>query len=178
MSSARALRFGFGVAALIVLFDQVSKWWILAHVMQPPRVIEITSFFNLVLGWNRGISFGMFGGGGLPPWVLAVLALAIVTGLGIWMWRDTRWRVVMALGLVIGGAVGNVIDRLRFGAVADFLDVHAMGYHWPAFNVADVSISVGAAVLVLDSLFARAERPKNGDDDAAPRVPDNGTDRG
>jgi signal peptidase II len=74
---------------------------------------------------------------------------------------DRAWGV-LGIGLIIGGAVGNVIDRLRFGAVADFLDLHAFGYHWPAFNVADTGITVGAAVLVLDSLFAGAERPKDG----------------
>lgn len=167
MGPGRSLRLGYAIVAAVVAVDQVSKWWILTQVMQPPRVIEVTSFFNLVLGWNRGVSFGMFGGGAMPPWALTVLALAIAAGLTVWMWRDGRCRVVLALGMVIGGAVGNVVDRVRFGAVADFLDFHALGYHWPAFNAADVAISVGAAILVFDSLFVPAERPKNEDSDPA-----------
>lgn len=153
---------GAVLAVAVVGLDQLSKWAILAHVMQPPRQIEVTGFFNLVLAWNRGISFGMFGGGALPAWVLALLALAIVAGLGTWLWRAGRGWVVMGIGLIIGGAVGNVIDRFRFGAVADFLDFHLMGYHWPAFNVADMGITVGAAILVLDSLFTAPDRPTNG----------------
>ena len=164
IAGARALGAGLLVGAVVVVLDQVVKWAVLAHVMQPPRVIEVAPFFNLVLAWNRGISFGMFGGGVMPVWALAALALAIVAFLGVWLWRTGGWVVVVGIGSIIGGAVGNVIDRLRFGAVADFLDFHVMGHHWPAFNVADTAISVGAAILVLESLFAGRERPKNGED--------------
>ena len=156
----QALKLGFLLAGVVTILDQVSKWWILAHVMQPPRVIEVTSFFNLVLGWNQGISFGMFGGGIMPPWGLALLAALIVVGLSVWLWRADRYAVALGIGLIVGGAVGNVIDRLQLGAVADFLDFHVFGYHWPAFNVADIAISIGAVVLVLDSLFAPVEHRK------------------
>lgn len=161
-SGGRALFIGGVLAAVVVILDQLSKWVVLAHVMQPPRLIEVTGFFNLVLAWNRGISFGMFGGGALPAWALSLVALAIVAGMGVWLWRAGRGLVVLGIGMIVGGAVGNVIDRFRFGAVADFLDFHVMGYHWPAFNVADMGITVGAAILVLDSLFAAPDRPTNG----------------
>jgi signal peptidase II len=92
------------------------------------------------------------------PLLLTGLAIVIVIALCIWLWRADTKGVACALGLVIGGAVGNVIDRVRFGAVVDFLDVHAFGYHWPAFNVADSAICVGAAILILESLFRPSEK--------------------
>ena len=138
MTISRLLTRGLAVAALVVVLDQLSKWWILERIMLPPRVIEITSFFNLVLTWNRGVSFGMFNTDSpLNVWVLPLVAVAIVVMLVAWLARADRQLLAIALGSIIGGAIGNLIDRVRFGAVADFLDAHAFGYHWPAFNVAD-----------------------------------------
>lgn len=156
--SERALgapaRLGLLSALVVLLLDQLSKWWIVAIVMQPPRVIEITPFFNLVLGWNRGISFGLFGGdGALNAWVLPVLACAVVALVTYWLMRAQTRAIGISLGLIIGGAIGNIIDRLRLGAVVDFLDVHAFGYHWPAFNVADSGITIGAALMIVSSLL-------------------------
>lgn len=163
MTMSRPLARGLALAALVVVLDQLSKWWILERIMLPPRVVEVTSFFNLVLTWNRGVSFGMFNTDSpLNMWILPLLALAIIVMLGIWLRRAERPILVLALGAVIGGAVGNLIDRLRFGAVADFLDVHAFGYHWPAFNIADSAITVGVAALIFDAVFGAAEqRSKN-----------------
>jgi signal peptidase II len=90
----------------------------------------------------------------LAPWLLSGLALAVVIGLLVWLRRTEHWLIAIGLGLVIGGALGNVVDRLRYGAVVDFLDFHAAGYHWPAFNVADAAICIGAAVIVVDGLLA------------------------
>ncbi|WP_207478075.1 signal peptidase II [Arenibaculum pallidiluteum] len=150
---------GLAAALVCILLDQASKWWILEVVMQPPRVIEVTSFFNLVLAWNRGVSFSLFySHHDAMPWVLSALALGIVAYLLNWLRRAERAWTALALGLVIGGALGNVIDRVRFQAVVDFLDVHAAGWHWPAFNVADAGICVGVAMLVLDGLFVRPEK--------------------
>ncbi len=155
------VRLGLGLAAAVMGLDQATKWWIVEVVMQPPRVIPVTPFFNLVIGWNRGVSFGLFGGdSGLNSWILVLIALAIVVMLLLWLRRaETPWMAA-AIGLIIGGALGNVIDRLVAGAVADFLDFHLAGYHWPAFNVADTAIAVGAAALILDSLFRPPEKPK------------------
>lgn len=150
-------RFAVGLALvlLVVLADQLVKWWILTEVMNPPRVIPVTDFFNLVLTWNRGVSFGLFSDGAqFITYVLIALALAIAGTLMVWLWRTDRWIIGIALGLVVGGALGNVIDRIRFGAVVDFLDFHWAGWHWPAFNVADSAITVGVAMIVLDSLLA------------------------
>ena len=148
------LTLGLGVAALIVMLDQAVKWWILAVVMQPPRVIEVTSYFNLVLTWNRGVSFGMFShGSAWMPYVWVGLAAAIGVFLVGWLWRTDRLWLAGSLGLILGGAIGNAVDRLRFGAVADFLDFHVNSWHWPAFNIADSAISIGVALIIIDSLF-------------------------
>ncbi|MCC7168547.1 MAG: signal peptidase II [Rhodospirillales bacterium] len=153
-----AVRLGLILAGLVIGFDQLSKWWIITRVMNPPHVIEIAPFFNLVMAWNRGVSFGLFNQA--SEWnvpILAVVTLGIVVALILWLRKaETKW-VRMALGLVIGGALGNLTDRLRLGAVADFLDFHAFGWHWPAFNVADSAISVGAVLLIADSLFRKGD---------------------
>jgi len=146
------LRYGLAIALLVIILDQVTKQVVLGG-FATGEVREVLPFFNLVLVWNRGVSFGMFGSAGVP-WLLSGIALAVVIGLAIWLRRAESRVVASGLALVIGGALGNVIDRVRFGAVVDFLDVHAFGWHWPAFNVADSAICIGAAVLVLDGLLA------------------------
>ena len=161
MSARRHLRIGLGLAAAIVVVDQVSKWWIVERVMQPPRIIPVTPFFNLVMGWNRGVSFGLFNSDAAVAWVFIGLALAIVAFLAVWLAKADRTFVAVALGSVIGGAAGNIIDRIRFGAVADFLDFHAFGHHWPAFNAADTAISAGAVLLIIDALFEGSRSPRN-----------------
>jgi len=150
----RLRRLGLGLAFATMALDQLTKWWIVKLVMNPPSVIEVTPFFNLVLGLNRGVSFGMFSSdSNLSRWLLTALALAIVCVLAVWLWRAEKPWLAVALGLIIGGAIGNVIDRAMVGAVVDFLDFHAADYHWPAFNVADMGITCGAAVLIWDSVF-------------------------
>lgn len=145
-----AWTWGAATAALAFALDQATKWWVLAHLMDPPRVIPIAPFFNLVLGWNRGVSFGLLSADHpATPWLLSSLALAVVAGLVAWTTRDRRPGMAASVGFIAGGALGNVVDRLRHGAVTDFLDFHAAGYHWPAFNLADTAIFVGAALLFL-----------------------------
>jgi len=154
-------RLGWGLAAAIFALDQASKWLVLELFSNSPRMIEVLPFFNLVLAWNRGISFGMFGGlGDWGPWILVGVALVICVILALWLAKAENRFTAVSLGLIIGGAVGNIVDRVRFHAVVDFLDVHAFGYHWPAFNVADSAICVGAVILILDSLFFNVEKPK------------------
>jgi len=161
------LRLGLGVAAGCALADQASKWAVYAAMTGLPfwgaapaplpraATIEITGIFNLVTVWNFGVSFGMFNRGSAEAaWVFAALASAVTIGLVLWLRRAETRMVALALGLVIGGAVGNVIDRIRFGAVFDFLDLHLAGWHWPAFNIADAGITIGVALLLVDALFA------------------------
>ena len=150
-----ALQRGLTIAGLVIALDQASKWWIVNSVMQPPRQIEVLPVFNVVLTWNRGVSFGMFDTDSpVAPWILSGVAIAVAIALVVWLGRTERWFIGTALGLIVGGALGNVIDRAARGAVVDFLDFHWAGYHWPAFNAADSAITVGAVMLVLDSLFS------------------------
>lgn len=111
--------------------------------------VEILPFFGLVEVWNPGISFGMFKGLAYSQWVLSFIAIGITMFLLRWLSRTEHGLTATALGLVIGGAVGNTIDRLRFGAVADYLDFHVYGRHWPAFNATDVAIVIGIGLLML-----------------------------
>jgi signal peptidase II len=162
MKLSRTWPTGLLIASIVLGVDQISKWWIVGVIMQPPRVIEITPFMNLVMGWNKGISFGVFNSDSdINTWLLPLVAALIVVFLLTWLVRTDRYSIATSLGLIIGGALGNLIDRLRFGAVADFLDFHFHGFHWPAFNVADASITVGAVILLFDSLFVRSESSKN-----------------
>ncbi|CAM9238616.1 unnamed protein product, partial [Phaeothamnion confervicola] len=143
-----------GALAIALLVDVATKWLILTVVMVPPRVIEITPFFNLTLGFNPGVSFGMFRDIFLErPMVLAAIKVAIVVGLVVWAMRIEKAVEAIGLGLIAGGAAGNVVDRVRQGAVTDFLDFHIGNWHWPAFNTADVAISIGVALLLVGSLL-------------------------
>jgi signal peptidase II len=149
------LKSGLLVAALVTVLDQFSKWAALVTVMDPSHIIPVTPFFNLVLVGNRGVSFGFLGQASSDwmPWLLTALALTIMAVLAWWLRQAASRLMVLALGLVIGGALGNIIDRLRLGEVVDFLDFYIAGFHWPAFNVADSAITVGAALILYDALF-------------------------
>ena len=138
---------------VLIAVDQVSKRVMLDLVFDPPSIISVTSFFNLVPVWNRGISFGLLGGAATSRWILVALALVIIVFLVIWLGRSGQGMVRFALVLVIGGALSNVVDRVVYGAVVDFIDIHAFGWHWPAFNVADMTIVLGTAMLLYDGLF-------------------------
>lgn len=152
----RPVPLGLLVAVIAIGADQVTKWWILASVMDPPRIINVTPFFNVVLVWNRGISFGMFSNESMAGvWILSFLALIIVGFLFNWLRKAESKRVAISLGLIIGGALGNVIDRAVHSAVLDFLDFYIGSVRWPAFNAADSFITAGAILLILDSLFSR-----------------------
>ena len=150
------MRLGLAVGLAVLVLDQATKSAVLSFFEPPAGPVVVAPYFNLVLVWNRGVSFGVLGdqAGAYMPWVLAALALAIVGFLLAWLRRADGPLAATALGLVIGGAIGNVVDRVRFGAVVDFLDFHVAGYHWPAFNVADAAIVVGAGLLLVGGLFA------------------------
>lgn len=153
MSAVR--RFGVACAVAAFALDQGSKAIVLAFPTLAAGV-EVLPFFDLVRGQNSGVTFGMFRGA--PWWVLALLALAIVAALSVWLWRAQNLLVAAALGQLIGGALGNVLDRLRHGAVTDFLDFHLGAYHWPAFNLADVAVVSGVALLLLDGFRTPQEQ--------------------
>lgn len=160
------LRLGLLISLHWFVLDQATKWWILEHVMVPPTVIPITGFFNLVLGRNSGVSFGFLSGA--PSWFLTLFTIGIVIGLLVWMAREETRLPSAALGLISGGAVGNIVDRLNHGAVTDFLDFHLGGYHWPAFNLADMGIVTGVTLLLADMVLT-ARKAKETSPDGQPR---------
>ncbi|MEZ5648218.1 MAG: signal peptidase II [Alphaproteobacteria bacterium] len=147
----------FSVAGAILALDQVSKWLILDYFQTRPRVIPLAPFLNLVLVFNPGISFGLFNNYNiLGPYAFILASVLIVGGLGVWAVKTVESPTRILLALIIGGALGNVLDRIRFGAVIDFLDLYSFGYHWPAFNMADSAITIGVLGLILNNLFPRA----------------------
>jgi signal peptidase II len=151
-------RLGVAAATLVILADQASKWWILDIVRLPDvHQIFVLPVLNLTMVWNRGVTFGLFTGFG--EWgsrLLTLVALAVVVALGVWLRRAESRIVAIALGAIIGGALSNVIDRLRFGAVVDFIHAHIGDLSWYVFNLADAAIVCGVAALVLDSMLSRA----------------------
>lgn len=146
--------------AAVLILDRVSKLWILNGIKLPDvGRIEVSPIFNLTFTWNKGVSFGALkADGDLGKWALVVLSLGIAGWFGWWMWRTPRKLASAALALIVGGALGNLVDRVNYGAVVDFLDFSALHFPW-IFNVADSAITVGAALLALDFLLeAREER--------------------
>lgn len=156
----RVRQLGLAIAGLVIVLDQISKP--LMRDWLSGGDVQLTSFLSLVSAWNRGVGFSLLTMS-LPsgPYILSALALAIAVGMLVWLLRATRPMPAIALGLVIGGALGNVVDRLRLGAVFDFIDVHLAGYHWPAFNLADSALSVGVVLLIIDGLFDGSGKSKN-----------------
>lgn len=150
------LRVWLAVAGLVIILDQASKAWLTARFALGESV-PVTSFFNLVFVFNPGASFSFLAdAGGWQRWFFVVLALAISAWLLGMLRRHAGERLLpAALAMVLGGALGNVIDRVRFGAVVDFLDFHAIGMHFPAFNVADSAITVGVALMLWHQLATK-----------------------
>ena len=135
----------------IVALDQVTKLAILRRdVVDVYPEMEITSFLNLVLVQNKGISFGLFSRYEIG-WLISILTIGIVVVLFIWMRKLERAILALPFSLIIGGAIGNLIDRLNYGFVVDFIDFHFFGWHWPAFNIADSAITVGVIFLLIAS---------------------------
>lgn len=154
------LALGLATALAVAVLDQLSKAAVLAHFAgRGFDADRVTPFFNLVLTLNRGMSFGLFntGGGATGAVLFSLVAAVIVAGLVFWLRRVRSPLLAVAIGLIIGGAVGNVTDRIRHGAVVDFLDFHIGYWHWPAFNLADSAICLGVAVMLFDSLLLRRE---------------------
>jgi signal peptidase II len=151
-----------GVAAAIVVLaaDQASKWWILNGIRLPEiGQIVLLPVLNLTFVRNYGVTFGLLTGFGQWSYLLlAAVALAVVIALGVWLRRAESQLVATALGAIVGGALSNVVDRLRFGYVVDFIHAHLGGWSWYVFNLADAAIVCGVAALVLDGLLPRARQ--------------------
>lgn len=161
MALPRPFIAGMALAATLIALDQATKTWLKSLLLDPPRTIEVTSFFTLLPAWNRGVSFSLFADhDGWGAYVFTGLAVVVSIVLARWMWRGGEPHLIAALGCIIGGALGNAIDRVRDGAVFDFLYFHYGAYGFPAFNVADSAITVGVVLLLWDSLFVRRESAK------------------
>jgi signal peptidase II len=153
----------FAASAALIVADQIVKWSVLGYFAGRGPVEPVTGFFNLVLACNKGAAFSLLADA--PGWQTPLFAgFAIIASVvvGVLLVRHPGKRLFCAgLALVLGGALGNLIDRLRIGCVVDFLDFHAAGWHWPAFNVADSAITIGAVLLILDGFVGR-ERTGDG----------------
>jgi signal peptidase II len=150
-----------GPAISVVALDQLSKYLVLQHFGEQGCADHreiVTGFFDLVLTCNRGMSFGIFNTGpGLSVPLFSIVAVAIVAVLLFWLSRVRSDLLSSAIGLIVGGAIGNVIDRLRFGGVIDFLYFHLGSWYWPAFNIADSAICIGVAIMLFEGLLTRRQ---------------------
>lgn len=152
---------GIYTALAVLIVDQVTKYWVLNDVLAERGVVVYSSFFSLVRAWNTGVSFSMFNNWGTAGVItLSLVSLTIVVFLLLWLKSEKERIIQVALGFIIGGACGNVIDRVRLGAVFDFLDFSVGDYHWPAFNAADSFICIGAGLIIFHSLFIRQAEVK------------------
>ena len=181
----------FFLILVVIGLDQASKWFVMESMLRVKsenpdfwtwfttrdmveyfsdqqeqyKQVVFNDWLNFTMVWNRGISFGMFGAGaGKTPLLFIALSMLISLGLMIWLVLARTKMLFFALPLIIGGAIGNVIDRVRFGAVADFIDMHLGDRHWPAYNIADACVVIGAIFLILDTIFDKSgskKGPKN-----------------
>lgn len=158
-------RHGFWVAAAALIVDQAHKWWMLNVVDIARRgSITVTPFLDLVLVWNRGVSYGWFQQDtDLGMYLLIGFTAIAVLGMIVWLAASAGVVVATALGLIIGGALGNGVDRVVHGAVADFFSFHAFGFYWYIFNLADVAIVAGVVILLYDSIRDRRRADSVGD---------------
>ncbi len=148
------------LSALVVVLDQGAKAWV-EFTFERYESLYVTPFFNLFLTYNKGAAFSFLANaGGWQRIFFVVLTVVVVAYLLRWLWRlpEMQWPLPAGLALVIGGALGNLIDRISTGEVVDFLDFHYAGWHWPAFNVADSAIFVGVILLLIDSFFLAPRR--------------------
>ena len=154
---------GLSIAALTLFIDQAHKTWMLyVYDIGAKGVVRLAPFFDLVLVWNRGVSYGLFPQeSGFGRLGLILFALVASIALAAWLARITSPLSASAIGLIIGGALGNAIDRILYGAVADFFSLHAFGYQWYVFNIADTAIVAGVVGLLYESLFGGHKKVSN-----------------
>jgi signal peptidase II len=148
---------GLSAALLAFVADQGSKLALLYGAgflhMAPGQTVPVLPFFNLVMVWNPGISYGLFpASGALGTWLLESATLAVIAFLAWWLWKSRDCVVALGCGLIVGGGLGNLLDRLLYGRVADFFHFYAFGYDWYVFNIADLAVTLGAVAFVYDVL--------------------------
>ena len=167
MNRPNLMPLGLVIGLIVLIADQLSKWWVL-HVLDLPALgqVVLLPVLNLTMVWNRGVTFGLLTGLGSGGHVLlALIALAVVVALWFWLRRAESKVVAVAIGAITGGAIGNVIDRVRYGAVVDFIDAHINtrwgDIHWYVFNVADAAIVCGVAALILDIQLSKRRQERD-----------------
>lgn len=152
----RLVAYALAYASCILIVDQYTKWMILNVIMNPPQIVPVMPLVTFDLHWNRGVTFGLlYNHYKFVPYLFALLSMAIIGWLLTWLWRTRHRLVGLGIGLIVGGAIGNVIDRFRFGAVVDF--IHVSFYPW-IFNVADSAVVIGVGFLLLESFLTRKTR--------------------
>lgn len=153
---------GFTWAILFLIADQLSKAAVINWFYHGGEAITVTSFFNIILTFNRGISFGLFHADS-PYGVYALLVIAVILSalVGNWLWHAENKCQSICFGMILGGALGNIYDRVTYGAVVDFLDFHAFNYHWYTFNIADCGIVIGAILLIINLVFLTKTEDSN-----------------
>ena len=155
--------FGLLIALAVVAVDQLTKYVVLNYILSEYAAIVLAPFFAVVRAWNTGVSFSMFNNWGINGvYILSGVALIIVAVLLVWLKNEHNKVIQLALGFIVGGALGNVIDRIRLGAVFDFLDFYVGEYHWPAFNMADSFICIGAFIIVIHGVISGNSDRKKG----------------
>jgi signal peptidase II len=154
-SNRRSAVLAYILAALVVAADQALKYWVLDVYRLPDKLTShLVGPLWLSLVWNRGFSFGILDISAIwTRWALSVFSLGVAAALAVWAWRAERPILTVAIGLIMGGAIGNVIDRMRFGAVTDFVDVTRLWFPW-IFNLADSAITIGSVILIWDLFLA------------------------
>lgn len=155
--------YGILIAIILAIFDLFSKKIIFEiidknYLQNGSDYIEILPFFNLVKVWNNGVSFGMFNSLENSQIIFSILVSAISLFIIFWLYRNQEKYMMIALSLILGGAIGNLSDRIHNGAVADFLDFYAFGYHWPAFNLADSYVFIGVFMLIIDDFLLKNKK--------------------
>ncbi len=155
--------YGITFALLLAFLDLFSKELVF-HILQTKseirsqQFIEVTSFFNLVKVWNTGVSFGMFSQLEHRKIIFSVIVSLISLIMIIWLYRSREKHLIIAISLILGGAIGNLTDRMINSAVADFLDFHLFEYHWPAFNLADSYVFIGVVIIIFEDLFIKKNK--------------------
>ena len=172
--NARLRSLGLVAAVCALLADQASKIWLLdLFAIETRQPVRLGPYFDIVLAWNQGISYSLLTTRTEQGrWLLFAATLAITAALGRWMWRASRATTCVGLGLIVGGALGNAIDRAIHGAVADFFYFHVGAFHWYVFNLADCAIVAGVGLLLYESFFPREEPQTERDAIAANNLPE------
>jgi signal peptidase II len=149
-----AARAGAALCLAIFAADQATKLWVLHGLRLAEGPVRVTPFMDFVLVWNRGISYGLLQQEGLGRWLLVAVTVGASVALGIWLIRSERGLVALAVGGILGGALGNLVDRVAYGAVVDFVHLHYGNFSWYVFNIADAAIVIGVIALLADGLLA------------------------